>query len=64
MEILEREPEISAPIAESDRSSRRREIWVFLFLTVVLAPMTAAALVGAYGLGIWIFQMLAGPPTS
>ena len=42
--------------------SRSREKRVFLFLTVVLAPMIAVALVGTYGLLIWLYQMVQGPP--
>ncbi len=41
---------------------RRRETRVFVFLTVVMAPMVAVALVGSYGLMIWLYQMFAGPP--
>jgi nitrate reductase NapE len=41
---------------------RTRETRVFVFLTVVLAPALAVALVGAYGLAIWVYQMLMGPP--
>jgi nitrate reductase NapE len=41
---------------------RRRELLAFLFLTVVLAPVLAVAIVGGYGFLIWIFQMLYGPP--
>lgn len=41
---------------------RRRETRVFVFLTVVLAPMVAVAVVGSYGLMIWLYQMFAGPP--
>lgn len=39
-----------------------REKRVFVFLTVVLAPMIAVAVVGSYGLIIWIYQMFMGPP--
>ena len=42
--------------------SLSREKRVFVFLTVVLAPMIAVATVGLYGLFIWLFQMMAGPP--
>ncbi len=42
--------------------TRTRETRVFVFLTVVLAPALAVALVGAYGLFIWLSQMLIGPP--
>ena len=43
-------------------ASRSREKRMFLFLTVVLAPMIAVALVGTYGLIIWVYQMVQGPP--
>ena len=42
--------------------NRSRETRVFLFLTVVLAPMLAVAVVGSYGLLIWLYQMFMGPP--
>jgi len=41
---------------------RRREIFAFLFLTAVLMPALAVATVGGYGLAVWIYQMIAGPP--
>ncbi len=41
---------------------RRMEIFAFLFLTVVLIPAVAVATVGGYGLTVWIYQMIAGPP--
>lgn len=45
------------------RSRRRRmEIFAFLFLTAVLMPALAVATVGGYGLAVWIYQMVAGPP--
>ena len=41
---------------------RRMEIFAFLFLTVVLMPALAVATVGGYGLTVWLYQMVAGPP--
>jgi periplasmic nitrate reductase NapE len=41
---------------------RRMEIFAFLFLTVFLVPALAVATVGAYGLTVWVYQMIAGPP--
>ena len=41
---------------------RRMEIFAFLFLTAVLMPAMAVATVGSYGLALWVYQMLAGPP--
>jgi nitrate reductase NapE len=41
---------------------RRMEIFAFLFLTAVMMPAVAVATVGTYGLAVWIYQVLAGPP--
>lgn len=41
---------------------RRMEIFAFLFLTAVVMPLLAVATVGSYGLGVWVYQMMAGPP--
>lgn len=41
---------------------RRMEIFAFLFLTVVLMPALAVATVGGFGLAVWIYQIVAGPP--
>jgi nitrate reductase NapE len=41
---------------------RRRELVAFLFLTVVLAPVLAIAIVGGFGFVVWIYQMIYGPP--
>jgi nitrate reductase NapE len=35
---------------------------MFLFLTVVLAPVLAIAVVGGYGFIVWVLQMIYGPP--
>ncbi|MDH5824882.1 periplasmic nitrate reductase, NapE protein [Luteimonas sp. RD2P54] len=44
--------------------SRRRELQVFLFLTVVLFPVLAVLLVSGFGFVVWIWQMIFGPPGS
>jgi periplasmic nitrate reductase NapE len=41
---------------------RRMEIFAFLFLTAVLMPALAVATVGSYGLAVWIYQAVTGPP--
>jgi periplasmic nitrate reductase NapE len=41
---------------------RRMEIFAFFFLTAVLMPALAVATVGSYGLAVWTYQMIAGPP--
>jgi nitrate reductase NapE len=44
------------------QGSRSRELVMFLFLTVVLAPVLAVATVGGYGFVVWMLQMIFGPP--
>lgn len=51
-------------VMASGRSRRRSEMLTFLFLTVLLAPILAVAIVGGYGLAIWIYQIFTGPPGS
>ena len=47
---------------ENGAVRKKRELQMFLFLTIVLAPALAVGLVGAYGFLIWIYQLIAGPP--
>lgn len=48
--------------AESEPRGRSDELRAFLFITVVLAPLLAVAVVGGYGLLVWLMQIAAGPP--
>lgn len=47
---------------ESDPGQRRRELRAFLFLTVVLFPLLAVAIVSGFGFLVWIWQIFNGPP--
>lgn len=49
-------------LPDTSAADQTREKRVFVFLTVVMAPALAAALVGSYGLLIWLYQMFMGPP--
>ena len=51
-------PKLRAP------PEKKSELKAFLFLTVVMAPLLAGVVIGAYGLAVWIYQMFAGPPTG
>lgn len=51
-------------MANETETTRRNERKVFLFLTIVLWPVLAVAIVGTYGLLVWIYQLIMGPPTS
>lgn len=48
--------------APTEARTRKRELGVFLFLTVVLFPLFAVLLVSAYGFAVWVWQMIFGPP--
>jgi nitrate reductase NapE len=41
---------------------RRMEIYAFLIITAVLMPALAVATVGTWGLTVWIYQAINGPP--
>jgi nitrate reductase NapE len=38
------------------------EIYAFLIVTAILMPAIAVATVGTYGLSVWIYQAIVGPP--
>ncbi|OGI63856.1 MAG: periplasmic nitrate reductase, NapE protein [Candidatus Muproteobacteria bacterium RBG_16_60_9] len=44
--------------------AKRNELKAFLFLTAVIVPLLAVAIVGAFGLVVWVYQLVAGPPTG
>jgi nitrate reductase NapE len=47
-----------------DAKQRSTEEWrTWVFLTVVMAPVIAVAVVGGYGFLVWMYQLLTGPPT-
>lgn len=50
------------PLHAAQMPSRRQELLVFLLLTVVLFPVLAVAVVGGWGLVVWMYQLVAGPP--
>lgn len=41
---------------------RRMEIYAFLIVTALLMPALAVATVGTWGLSVWIYQAIHGPP--
>ena len=47
---------------DTPHDRRRMEIYAFLIVTAVLMPALAVATVGSYGLAVWVYQMMAGPP--
>lgn len=64
MPISNETPKMSAARDDTTGRPRRKrmEIFAFLFLTAVVMPALAVAVVGSYGLAVWVYQMAAGPP--
>ena len=44
-----------------DAPRRKRDEWgLFLFITVILFPALSVAIIGTWGLGVWISHALGG----
>jgi nitrate reductase NapE len=43
---------------------KKEEFRTWLFLTAVLAPVLAVAVVSGWGFLVWMVQIVAGPPGS
>lgn len=52
-------PEPLAPLETRRKADERK---AFLFLTILTWPVIAFLAVATYGLLVWIYQMIAGPP--
>jgi len=50
------------PENESKSYRRRMELYAFLIVTALLMPALAVATVGSWGLTVWIYQAINGPP--
>lgn len=46
----------------STARKRRMEIYAFFIITALLMPALAVATVGTWGLTVWIYQAIVGPP--
>ena len=53
-----------ATSTEEKDAEKKRERFVFLFITVILFPLLSVCLVGGMGFVIWISQIIFGPPTA
>lgn len=65
MQTTETEPtQQSTGTEDTGATPTRSQEWqLFLFIIVLLFPLLSVALVGGYGFSIWMYQLLAGPPT-
>lgn len=51
-------------MSDETNSQKKKELHAFIFLTVILAPLMAVAIVGGYGLLVWLLQLFTGPPVG
>jgi periplasmic nitrate reductase NapE len=51
-------------MSDEANTQKKKEWHAFLFLTAVIAPLMAVAIVGGYGLLIWLYQLFTGPPAG
>ena len=49
-------------LTDDSKRKRRMEIYAFLIITAVVMPFVAVATVGTWGLTVWIYQAINGPP--
>lgn len=56
----------SAKATEEAAEARvKSEEWrSFLFLTAVMVPVLTVLIIAGYGFAVWMYQMVAGPPTG
>lgn len=56
-------PDSGSRTAIGDMSRKRRmEVYAFLIITALVMPALAVATVGTWGLTVWIYQAINGPP--
>ena len=54
---------LSSVLESHMQTEQRRELAVFIFLTFILAPILAVLIVAGYGFCVWMYQLIAGPPS-
>jgi nitrate reductase NapE len=48
---------------EEESFTKAQELRSFLFLSVVMAPVLAGAIVAGYGFLVWMYQLVVGLPS-
>jgi len=60
--FLDQIPKLQQHLTDDRPLRRRMEIYAFLVVTAILMPAIAVATVGTWGLTVWIYQTINGPP--
>jgi len=58
------ERDFNSTMTDATSNDRTAELRSFLFLTIVMMPLLAVVIVGGYGFLVWMYQILAGPPSA
>ena len=51
-------------VNDTTPGDRNAELRSFLFLTIVMMPALSVIIGGGYGFLVWMYQILAGPPSA
>jgi periplasmic nitrate reductase NapE len=51
-----------APAEPATPQRRRTELLVFAVLTIFIWPVVTVGVVGGWGLAVWMYQQVYGPP--
>jgi len=51
-------------LGDHNEISKLEELRAFLILTAVIAPISAVLAMSGYGFLVWMYQLIAGPPTG
>lgn len=53
---------MTTEVKENAQNEKKKELRLFLFLTIFFAPIVTFSLIAGYGFIVWMLQILMGPP--
>ena len=62
--VSDAKPVVSSHDEMHFQPTKKQELRSFLFLTVVMAPVLTGLIIAGYGFLVWLYQIIAGPPTG
>ena len=62
--VADAKPVVSSHDEMHFQPTKKQELRSFLFLTVVMAPVLTGLIIAGYGFLVWLYQIIAGPPTG
>jgi len=49
-------------MADTTIAQRRRELWAFIVLAILIWPFIAVGIVAGWGFFVWMYYAFTGPP--